>query len=146
VGAMLLCALREWDRRLDFICATEGKKGDGQEKTIVFDEPSKVLSLIMKRVEAKGWMYDECHKDWSDYVEVFWFEEHVRKCIRFEVNWDLENGEEKGFKLRMSLGGQKKGMFSRLKKDATKKKCIEKIEGLLKTAEEWKHPASAVKA
>jgi hypothetical protein len=141
---MLLSALREWDRRLGFICATEGKEGSGKMKKTVFDDPSKVLSLIMRCVAEKGWMYDECHKDWSDYVEVFWFEERVRKCIRFEVNWDIEDGVEKGYKITMR--GQKQGLFSRLKKDATKGRCLEKIESLLKMAEEWKHSASAVKA
>jgi hypothetical protein len=147
---MLLCALREWDRRLDFICAKEGKKSGEKEKKIVFDEPSKVLSFIMKCVEAKGWFFKEYHENWDDYIKVFLpidhpLNESVLRYIRFEVKGEYEGTEVIRYKILMHLSGRKQGAISRLKKDASRKKCLEKIEGLFNKLEEWKHPESAGK-
>jgi hypothetical protein len=148
VGAMLLCALREWDRRLEFLCAEEGKKS-GKKKKIVFDEPSKVLLLIIECVSAKGWFFKEYHEHFEDYIKVILLRdpllnESVLRYIRFEVKGGYEDGEVKCYKILMHLSGQKQGAFSRLEKDATRKRCLEKIENLFKKAEEWKHPDSAV--
>jgi hypothetical protein len=146
---MLLCALREWDRRLDFICAKEGKKSGEKEKKIVFDEPSKVLSFIIKYVSAKGWSFKEYHENWEDYIKVFLPKDHSLnesdlRYIRIEVKGEYKDGERTGYKILMNLSGETRGVFSRLKEDATKKRCLEKIENLFKKVEEWKHPKSAV--
>jgi hypothetical protein len=146
---MLLCALREWDRRLDFICATEGKKSDENEKEIVFDEPSKVLSLIIKRVSAKRWFFTEHHENWEDYIKVYLprdplLKEAVLRYIRFEVKGEYKKGERIGYRILMNLSGETRGTFSTIDKYATKEECLRKIKNLFKKVEEWKHPKSAV--
>ena len=135
---MLLCALREWDRRLDFICAKEGKKSGEKKKEHGFGSCNGVLAGIARYANENKLQWVEHDALMEHSLEFFWYEETVRKCVTFEVDLYMVNCEEKGYKITMCSKEWRKRMHSILDKNEGESVLHKKIAHLLGNIEKWK--------
>jgi hypothetical protein len=135
---MLLCALREWDRRLDFICATEGKMSGKKKK---FRSCKGVLAGIARYANKNKLEWVEHDTLLEHSLEFYWSEETVRKCVTFDVDLYMENCEEKGYKIRMLSEEWRKRIYSILYNNEGESVLHNKIAHLLGNIEKWKSTA-----